>query len=319
MQTTHRVRSMWFVAVLGIVGCASAPAPEWLEGRHEGFPEDRWVVSVGAGPNDTEAAAQAREKITLDTQGESEGIGIAETWTDTTSGTHWAMAVLDRKALLDRLSSTRTAIDEELSATLARAAGAPPDQALAALTKARGLLATRDALHERLAHLGDRLPAADPDVAEVERRLASTRKRLPIEIESYEMHPTTGETADPIDGMRRALAQEVIDLGFPVSDANIGWGDTPTWLVVRSRLALERLQLHPTDQLVAVRWDAALEIRDPDSGGQLLAELTEDGRGTHLNEREARRTAQDAAIVFASAALREWLSAWIASAAAEID
>ncbi len=102
MQTTHRVRSMWFVAVLGIVGCASAPAPEWLEGRHEGFPEDRWVVSVGAGPNDTEAAAQAREKITLDTQGESEGIGIAETWTDTTSGTHWAMAVLDRKALLDR-------------------------------------------------------------------------------------------------------------------------------------------------------------------------------------------------------------------------
>ena len=53
MPLTIRLRTLAALVAMGIVSCASPPAPEWLEGGHEGFPEDRWVVAVGAGTTAT--------------------------------------------------------------------------------------------------------------------------------------------------------------------------------------------------------------------------------------------------------------------------
>ena len=122
------------------------------------------------------------------------------------------------------------------------------------------------------------------------------------------MHPRSGEVGGRLDETHRALIQKVTELGFTVDESEQAWGEDATWLVVRSRLALDRMRLLETDQFVAVRWDATLEIKDLAENGKLVAVLTKEGRATHLNEHEARNLAQEDAADFAASALDDWLA-----------
>jgi hypothetical protein len=65
--------------------------------------------------------------------------------------------------------------------------------------------------------------------------------------------------------------------------------------------------------MVAVHWDAALEITDVAGGGDVVALMSEQGRSVHLNEREARRRADEEATRFAAGALEAWLHQRIGS------
>lgn len=304
--------------VLVLAACAvQTPTPEWISGVPPGYPAERWIVGVGSGASGDAAADAARAKIAAQTTEDTSGARIAATWLDEGTGTHWALATLDREPLRARLASDLAAVDQQQRALLARADEATPDQALALLSEALRLDDRRTALADRLTRFAGASAAGAagaPDRAQLEQRLAEAKRSLPIEVEAWEMDPKTGETLEPLDEMRRALTQKVIALGFPVSDGNVRWGDDSTWLLVRSRLGLERLELLPSDRMVAVHWDAAVEVVDRTANGRLVAVLTDEGRATHLNEREARREAQETAEHFASHALGEWLSARVASA-----
>jgi hypothetical protein len=93
-----------------------------------------------------------------------------------------------------------------------------------------------------------------------------------------------------------------------VSNEEAHWGGDPTWLSVRARLALERLHLGDRERVVAVQWEAVVEISDLAAGATISAMLTEGGRATHLNETEARRQARGAAADFVARSLEEWLA-----------
>lgn len=305
---------------LGVVfACAAPPPPppSWIDERPAAYADDRWVVAIGHGSSASEAEAAALADVERQTKGETDGAVVSETWHNPQSKESWAMAVLDVVPIRTSLESERTEIAAEIVSRLAAAEGALPERALPELAAAMGLTAARETLDERIGNLGG-TSASDPVVperTEIEERLAAVKRVLTIEIESYEMHPKTGEIGDPIDETRRALAKKVIELGFAVGDALPAWGDDESWLVVTSRVALERLELHQRDTLVAVHWDAALEIKSRAESGKVVAILTEEGRATHLNEPEARRQAHDDARDFAAGALDDWLGGQVGAQA----
>jgi len=298
-----------FTALLA--GCAHPPqAPDWIRNPDKGYPADRYTVGLGAGADAERAANNARAQIVRATQGETEGIEIAETWIDPEPQTHWALAVLDRQALVARLQEELSALESQRNEVMSAAEGGPPERALSAVVQALDLTASIDSIGVRIAHLEGQKAESPPEAskrAAFEARLAEIKRSLPIEIEANEMDPKTGDPGDPLDELRRALAQQVIALGFPVAETG-GWGVAEsTWLVARARVATERLQLLKRDRLVAVHWDAALEIIDLTADGQLVAVLTDEGRATHLNEVEATRQAREEAEQFLSRALGDWL------------
>ena len=322
MQVLRRSLLSIGLAVL-LAGCAAPPpAPDWIAGTPHAYPEARWLVGRGSGAQADTAAAAALAKIAQQTTEDAGEAVIAETWVDAETGTHWALAVLDREPIRARLAAALADVEKQEGAVLARADDAEPARVLPLLNEAVQLDARRQGLRERLEQLAGPGAAGTsklPDRARLEQRLADTRRALPIEVGAWEMDSKTGEIQGPLDEVRRALAQKVIALGFSVSDGNVRWGDDPAWLVVRSRLGLERLELLPTDRMVAVHWDEAVEVIDPASNGQLVAVLTDEGRATHLNEREARRQAQEAAEEFATRALGDWLRERAASTSSDAD
>jgi hypothetical protein len=301
--------ALW-AGALWVASCASPPAPpQWISEAPQGYPPDHYVVGVGSGQTAEEAASRARAEIARKTSGESESVRIAEAWIDEESNVHWALAVLDRTALLDGLSAELAAVEKPMTESLAEADSAPPERALPAVLRAISFAPRRAALLARIANLGGPPSPGEPDLdrARLEERLTELKRLLPIEVEAFEMDSKTGRIGEPLDEVRRAVAQKVIELGFPVGVQN-AWGSDPAWLLASSRVAFERLQLHPRDRLVAVHWEAALEITDLKADSQVVAILTEEARATHLNEREARRQAQEDAEAFLATAFADWLS-----------
>jgi hypothetical protein len=297
------------VAAFWAAGCASPPAPpQWIEGAPQGYPEDRYVWAVGAGADAASAASEARSELARKTNGETEGARIAETWTDEEKDRAWALAVLDRAALLAQLDDELANVEEQISEILESCEGAPPEQSLPELIRAIELTPRREDLRGRIERLGGPSPATEPshERAHLEQRLAATRHRLAIDVEAFEMDSKSGAIGDPLDEVRRELAKKVLELGFRLGQED-DWGDSSSWLRARSRVAFERLELGRRDQLVAVHWEAVLEISDRTAGGETVAIRTEEARATHLNEREARRQAQEDAESFLAAALETWL------------
>jgi len=307
----------WTVRLLVLAGvaacaahCASPPeAPGWLRGAPQGYPEDQYVWGVGAGADAEGAASAARAEIGRKTKGETEGVRIAETWIDEKPTVHWALAVLDRTALIARLTEEVAKSEAQLSQLLETAEGAPPGEALEPVIRTIELTPRRDALLLRIANLGGTPPSFDGahERAALEERLAALKHSLSIDVQAYEMDSKTGAIGDPLDEIRRALAQQVLEKGFRV-DVESDWGrGSPAWLLARARVAFERLDLGPRDSLVAVHWEAALEVEDRVGDGEVVAIRMEEARATHLNEREARRQAQEDAEAFLAGALASWL------------
>jgi hypothetical protein len=267
-------------------------------------------VAVGEGKSAESAARDGLAKLAAQTAESTESAAIADTFFDGESETHLALAVMDLAPLRAQLAAELALADAKLGAAVASADVDSPDQALPKLEAALALQSEREALRARLVKLGGEVPEAAsalPGRADLERRLAETRKLLPIEVEAWEMDPSTGETLAPLDELRREIVKKVIAAGFPVSPQELRWGGDPVWLSVRARLALERLHLGDAQSVVAVQWDAVVEISDPAAGAELTAMLTQEGRATHLNETEARRQARGAAAEFVAESLETWL------------
>ncbi len=311
-------RGMVLAVALIAAGCAGTPdAPKWLTGGEpHDYPQKQYVSGVGSGGDPDAAASAARAEIARKTKGESEGVEIAKTYVAKTPPAHWALAVLDRPALLARLTEEIGATEQQLSQALAASSNASPEEALDPMLGAIMLAQRRDALLTRIVNLGGTPPASEASHsrAALDLQLASIKRALAIDVQAYEMDSQSGMMGAPLDEVRRALAQQVLAKGFALP-AESDWGDSPGWLVARARIAFEPLELDRSHDFVAVHWEAALEIEDRAAGGQVVAVLTEESRATHLNEREARRQAQEQAETFLAAALASWLDERYASGA----
>ena len=302
------------------IACASAPEPpDWLGGSSPRYPTSRFTTGVGAAASPSQAAEEAAASVARQLDGESEGTRVAETWRDPSTQLHWALAVLDRPAAVERLASGLAEVQQGLRAALRNAETAPAAEALTPLARALDSLAERDGLRARIVLLGG-TPAPDDataagEAARLRERLAELKSALRIEVDAFEIDPRSGEPGDRLDEARRALTKRVLDLGFAVETGEAAWGNQELWLRVEAKVSVDRLKLLPTDTLVAVRWTSALEIADLSGTGDVIALETDEGRATHLNETEARRLAESDARESAAAALEAWLRARITGAA----
>ena len=293
-----------------VLGCSGgAGPPNWIEHPQRRFPEPRFVTGVGQGPVRPAADEAARAEVTRRTGGEREGIEIARRWRAKEPRVHWALAVLDRPALVARLIERIERTDQQLAAFSAEATDAPPPERIAGALAGIALIRERDALRDRIARLeGDPpSPETTPSRSELEARLSAAKQAFTIAVEAYEMDPISGALGQTLDRVRRALVQQVLDRGFALPPES-EWGDAPaTALRVRARIAFDPLDLGHRQDFTSIQWDASLEVEDPAAGGPVIALLSDQARATHLNARSTRRLAQEQAIEFLSRALASWL------------
>lgn len=297
----------------GLASCASGPeAPSWARGKQpEGFPEAHYTWGVGSGAAAEVAAASATREIARKTGGESEGAKIERQWIDEEGDgkIHWALAVLDRTAQIERLTGELAATDASLAEMLASAEQeTPPSKAFAVFFRAIKLASARDEFEVRIGRLGGPPSPGDPsrERTAIEERLASYKHALTIDVEASEMEAKSGAQGDALEEIRTALAQVLLERGFRIATQD-DWSPSSTWLLIRARVGLETLRLGSSDRYVAVRWNAVVEVHDRTGEGEVLAILTKEGRAAHLNEHEARRAARIQAEEFAASALGEWL------------
>lgn len=314
MRLGPRTPCRWaFMVVLGLVfaSCASGPeSPRWVRGKApKDFPETQYIWGAGSGAKAEAAAAAAILEIARKTSGESEGAQIERTWIDKEGQAHWALAVLDRPAQLERLAGELAAVDAQLVETLAsRDQEALPSKAFVVTLRAIELASARDAIATRIGRLGGAPPPSDPAHARagLEEQLASLKHAVTIDVEAWEMDSKTGMIGDPLNEVRMALAQQVLEHGFRIG-TNDDWSPSSAWLLIRARVGIDPLDLGTSDRFVAVKWSAAVEILDRTGEGEVLAILTKEGRATHLNEHEASREAREQAESFVANALTDWL------------
>lgn len=293
-----------------VMGCAhdSGP-PSWIEHPGRNWPADRYVTAVGQGDEPEAAATAARAEIARKTKGEREGVEIARTYRTRKPKIHFALAVLDRPALIARIAEQIAQADEKRAADAESAKSEPPEKAITTLLDAIALARQREALRTRIAHLEGTPPPSEtpPTRATLDEQLVGVKHALTIAVEAYEMDPESGEVGQPLDAVRRALAGQVLAKRFslPVEGE---WGDSaPAWLRVRARIGFERLELGGRQGFAAVEWEAALEVQDPAAGGQVVALFDHEARATHITEKTARRLAREEAIAFVTEALASWL------------
>ncbi len=298
-------------SVLVLAACASGPdAPRWVKGKPpKDFPEQQYTWGVGSAEGAEAAATAAVAEVARKTSGESEGATIERTWVDGKRNAHWALAILDRTASIERLKGEWTATDASLSETLATLdQGASPSATFGVVLRAIELAAARDALAVRIGRLGGEAPASDParTRAVLDEKLASLKHSLTIDVEAWEMDTKTGMVGDPLEEVRLAMSQVVIGRGFRIGSPG-DWTPSSGWLLVRARIGIEPLDLGRAERFVAVEWKTAVEVEDRTGDGEVLSILTRKGRTTHLNEQEARREARKQAEAFVVEALSGWM------------
>ncbi|MBY0400613.1 hypothetical protein K2X89_09980, partial [Myxococcota bacterium] len=226
-----RVIALGLVLSAGLLaGCAhdSGP-PRWLEHPGRGWQASRYVTGVGSGEDPEAAAAAARAEIARQTKGEREGIEIARTYVAKKPRVHWALAVLDRPALIARLGEQIAAADEQRATRAESAKAESPEQAVITILDAIALTREREALRTRIARLEGAPPPGDPPPTResLDAQLASVKRSLAISAEAYEMDPESGELGAPLDSIRRSLARQILAKGFSLP-AEGEWGDGGT-------------------------------------------------------------------------------------------
>lgn len=314
-MTTPVRRLLRSVMVLGLASglasCATGPdVPHWVQGKpHGDFPEEQYTSGVGSGAQAEAAAEAAVAEVARKTSGEREGAKIERTWIDEKGKVHWALAVLDRTAEIERLAGELAATDARLAETLATIdPNGSSSATFMVVLRAVELAAAREGLATRIVHLGGKAPPSDParTRATLEDQLASLRHTITIDVEAWEMDSKTGMLGDPLEEVRVAMAQEVLGRGFRIASPE-DWTPSTGWLLIRGRVGIESLDLGASDRFVAVEWNAVVEISDRTGDGEALAILTREGRSTHLNEQEARRGARKQAEAFVVEALADWM------------
>lgn len=296
----------------------AAKAPKWVSGADPAYPDTAYIAGVGIGSDLDGARANARAEIsrafvarvqqtTVDTQTEAsaslgkkrgpaagtqksqmttqvdtdsllEGVQIKATWFDKKAKKHYALALLDKKALRQSLSHAVTEKEEGIAARLAQAEDAetPLSQAQA-LGQALRLARERDGLVARRRVVD---PAPIPDLAgetstaQIDRRLSAVLAKIQFAVQA---------DGGPKSRLKQAVAGRIAELGFKVTE------DPKAPLLLKCALEVKPFDRgHP--QWKFYHWEATVELLE---GGKTVASAAPSGEDGHLVESTAETKARD--------------------------
>lgn len=305
----------------------SGRPPPWVQGDHPRFPRSAYVTGVGSGTSLDAARNEARaeiarvfearveavvadqatrireamsgggassaafEKLVVSTsvvaQGDFQELQVAETWFDRATDTHYALAVLDKAKLRDRLRPELEGAAKRVSGHLSRA-----DRAATSLERVRALVAAleasreRDAIESRARVVGSPRVENLASTAEIERELAEALDRVRFVVQAFEVDAATGAVRGGLPLFQTRLSQSLTDLGFPVVDMASGSGSVePLWLTCRVSLQEIPRGLPNT---YFYRWKAAYDVAESFPHGSVLLS-TEASGGESFSTRELAR------------------------------
>lgn len=229
-----------------LAGCAGG-RPEWLEGRSEGYPAERFLIGQGEAATAAEARDRARadlvkvfetrvseesresatatrlnEEGTVRQSTESkaerhlstesshlvEGVRVAEMWRDDSSGTYHALAVLDRVPAAERLRHEIAQRDMTTERELAAARGTDD-----LLNQIAAAVRATEALRERETIQRD-LRVVDPSGIGVPSRYSLAELEADLQKLTKRLRLSVAAEGDPLGNLATLLAGAVSASGF---------------------------------------------------------------------------------------------------------
>ncbi len=325
-------------------------APEWTDGRSDEYPASRFLVGVGTGPDLDAARNAARAEVSrifesriedavldtrqemtrrdsetglvskvvekvvvetrLETEGEYEGLRIAETWRDPDTQSHYALAVLEKTRAHRSFAERAAERERETAGYLAQAHEAGTHLAEArALVQALRASAERDGLAARAGVVGPALPASDPGTSAVREALDRSLAGVRFDVVARDVRLADGAEGDTLPRLRDRLTQELADMGFQIREGRAAVGNAEANRVV-CRVGLAPVERGGSDWS-HYRWDGSCEVLEPGAG--VLVSSADSGYESHPVAATARTKARDAAERRLVLALRENLRSYLYS------
>lgn len=297
----------------------AARAPKWIKGSDPQYPDQTYMIGVGIGSDLDGARANARAEISrsfqanvqqtlTDTQTESsasvgrrrgpatgtqksemttqvmtasllEGAQIKETYYDKKKKKHYALAVLDKRAMRQSLSLQITEKEEEIATRLTQAedAESPLSQARA-LGQALRIAQERDDLAARR-RIVDPAPipslAGETSTAKIDGDLAKILNKVTFQVQAE---------GGAKSRLKQAVSGRVAELGFKLTE------DNSAPLVLKCALEVEPFD-RGNPKWKFYHWNATVELFE---GGKTVASSTPSGEEGHLMEKTAEVKARDA-------------------------
>jgi hypothetical protein len=307
----------------------SGGQPDWVRGRSSEYPQHAYVTGSGAGSDPETARDNARAEIarifrsqvessvssqttgttrevdgrtrsevieTLEiatrvaAEGDFEGLYIAETWSERSTGTHYALAVLDkekmRKVLLAELRSAADRVHGDLVRFDSAATNLGRSQALIAAVRGSGEV---DAIVARARLVGRPRVVGLPGRGEIERDLNQTLFDTRFQVRAVEIDAATGTTRGELPKLREHLEEMITRIGFKVvGSGRSGRSGAPNvWLTCR--MSLEEVPRELSTHFV--RWEGAYELTGAPPSGPVILASESSGGASYSTVRLARTRA----------------------------
>lgn len=326
------------IATSGCFSLGPSPEPPWVAGVDQAYPPSRYLLGVGQGDSQTEAANQAYAAVakifdatisaesydrerwqrtqgpTLETESlkqtlersvrissekELQNVQVLDTWSDSSTGIHYALAGLERvqaeTALLERMREQDRVI--EAAVEQSRRSTNPLHQARN-LSRAMDALVLRNAYNEDLRIIrtsGHGLPPPY-SVATLRDDLHRVLARISVAVH------VEGTQAEPA---RHAIINGLIEKGLAVSVDGDADSVTDTVaapgkalsqrepdLVISGTVRFWQIDL-PDPTFKFVRWCSDFIVKET-TNPVVVAVASASGREGHLTVREAMKRAVDA-------------------------
>jgi hypothetical protein len=303
--------------------------PDWVRGRSSEFPQHLYVTGFGVGSAPETARDSARAEIarifrsqvessvssqTIGTthevdgrarsqvietleiatrvaaEGDFEGLYIAETWRERSTGTYYALAVLDkekmRKVLLAELRSAADRVHGDLVRFDSAATNLGRSKALIAAVRASGEV---DAIVARARLVGRPRVIGLPGRGEIERDLDQTLWDTRFEVRAIEVDAATGAPRGELPKLREQLEEMITRIGFKVAGSGRSGISGPPNVWLTCRMSLEEV---PRDLATHfVRWEGVYELTGAPPGGPVVLASESSGGASYATARLARTRA----------------------------
>jgi hypothetical protein len=237
----------------------------------------------------TGARSQVVEILDIQTkvisEGDFEGVAIAETWRDRGASTYYALAVLEKEKMRAVLLSQLRGAARRVHGDLVRADSAPTYLGRGkALIDALRASAERDATVGRARIVGYPVVENLPSTAEIARDLDAVLWHTRFQVEVQEVDQGTGAPRGDLPKLREQLEQVITEMGFKVA----GDGAAPNvWLTCR--MSLQEIQRGFDGHFV--RWEGAWQLTGAPPHGPVVLSSKADGGESYSTASLARTRA----------------------------
>jgi hypothetical protein len=242
-------------------GNARAELSRVFHSRVESEVRDRsesTIRSAGDGRARTAAAEELIEKLEVDTrvstEGDFEGVRVAEVWQEPHGGIWHALAVVNKAELRKALAAEIVEAGRRVNGDLTRADSGPTPLGVArALLDASRAGRERDVLVARARVAGAPRDDFRPTTAEIDQRLDAVLWETRFQIRAQEVDPSSGGVKGQLPRLREAFEERITGIGFRIA----GNGEQADMLVA-IRMVLEEVPRDFDGHFV--RWEGSYEV-----------------------------------------------------------